>query len=109
MDRSSENSLTSQLLEAIGSWLTLRLRLLSILILASVLVYFSAQLLMGKNVDSNLFSLCLNYCLVIGNSFSSLVIFIASTEREFISVERVSHYFSNETENLMYKIKASIE
>ena len=51
-------------------------------------------------IDSPTISMTLTFSLLLSTEFNQVVTWLANTEQEMVSVERVRQYFQNETENL---------
>lgn len=49
-------------------------------------------------IESNSLELCLMYGVLLTGTLTDLTFYMMLTERDMISVERVSEYFSNESE-----------
>ena len=54
-------------------------------------------------MDSGKVSMALAFCMLLSTQFNLAIVWLASTEFEMISVERVRQYFTNDTENLKFK------
>ena len=55
-------------------------------------------------MDSGTVSMALAFCILLSTQFNLVIVWLASTELELVSVERVKQYFQNETEDLKKKI-----
>ena len=55
-----------------------------------------------EDIDSASVSMVLAFCVLLSNQFNLVITWLAKTELEMVSVERVRQYFKNETENVRH-------
>ncbi len=93
------------MIEALGSWARVKLYIASFIIFFFVIL-FSIILLVFKLTDNyNSIGLTLTFTILLSSTLSPLMFYIALTENNIVSIERIKAYLNNETEELEEKPK----
>lgn len=96
--RLSDCTLTSCFMNGQNGWLSLRLNLLSTLILFVLLVIVNCYILFNYHFNAQSLALCIVYSMQITGQLTCYATCFVTTERECISLERVNQYIRNEGE-----------
>eukprot|EP01016_Furgasonia_blochmanni_P040985 TRINITY_DN5274_c0_g1_i15.p1 TRINITY_DN5274_c0_g1~~TRINITY_DN5274_c0_g1_i15.p1 ORF type:complete len:561 (+),score=74.00 TRINITY_DN5274_c0_g1_i15:325-2007(+) len=94
---------SEQIVAALNQWSHIRLRATSLIIYSSVSLSIFLVLRLNLTENYSLLALALTYVLMLTPALSDTTYYFGTYEKAFVSVERIRHYFDNETENLTKK------
>eukprot|EP01017_Pseudomicrothorax_dubius_P036350 TRINITY_DN519_c0_g1_i5.p1 TRINITY_DN519_c0_g1~~TRINITY_DN519_c0_g1_i5.p1 ORF type:complete len:676 (-),score=130.61 TRINITY_DN519_c0_g1_i5:71-2098(-) len=89
--------------QALYFWACFRIGIIAYLMLFTILIICCSAVLFDYPLDYTKICLCLSYILTCLWLFESYIISIGKLEKNFLSLERIQQYFSNQTEQLEEK------